>query len=252
MKIRRGMALGAVLAVTAGGSMAFAATETSSDVITACSDNKSVRIVASATDCKKNEQVVTWNRQGPVGPAGPAGAPGAPGLNGIDGRDGIDGTNGRDGEDGAPGRDGVDGKDGRDGVDGTNGTGHGSADRGPAGNPLSLDFGPRDFTDSSIETFPGETLMHVSAMVNVQSAQLAGAVNCILEMDPDPNITFKTVGATVSLRPFEQKAVPLLGFASVAAPGIYRANIHCSTPDSGMSIEGSMIHLLATGGRPLG
>jgi hypothetical protein len=83
----------------------------------ACSRNKRgwLRLVHSASECRKNERAVAWNESGPpgepgpvgaVGPAGPAGPPGAdgaPGPAGAQGPQGPQGERGPQGPKGDPG-----------------------------------------------------------------------------------------------------------------------------------------------------
>src|SRR5438874_1397346 len=54
----------------------------------------SLRLVSQGTVCKKNEQLVTWNAQGPQGDAGQQGAQGNSGTSGLNGADGAPGLNG--------------------------------------------------------------------------------------------------------------------------------------------------------------
>jgi hypothetical protein len=66
------------LALSALGVVAFAA---DGGTITACvkKGNGDVRFVSSASECKHNETVTTFNQTGPAGPPGSAGPPGPAG-----------------------------------------------------------------------------------------------------------------------------------------------------------------------------
>ena len=67
----------AFLAVAAG--VGYASIPSSSGTISACRDNKGVLRVIDAEagqTCANNQQLLTWNQQGPAGPPGPAGISG--------------------------------------------------------------------------------------------------------------------------------------------------------------------------------
>ena len=72
-----------ILALAGGG--AFAAHATAhrhhGGVINACVNRHGgrVRVVPGPNACRRGEQSLAWNVQGPAGPPGPAGADGAPG-----------------------------------------------------------------------------------------------------------------------------------------------------------------------------
>ena len=122
---RRWALLGGFAAVAMVAGIGSAAVPAPAGTITACVKTKggdddggskgSIRIVGSASDCKKNEQALSWNQQGPAGaagptgaagvagPAGPAGAKGDAGPQGPQGDEGPQGPKGDDGADGAPG-----------------------------------------------------------------------------------------------------------------------------------------------------
>jgi hypothetical protein len=93
----------------------------SGGVLVACAktNDGSLRLVTSSSDCRQQETAVQWNQQGPQGaqgPQGPAGPQGATGDAGPQGPAGPAGPAGADGKDGVNGTDGVNGKDGKDGV----------------------------------------------------------------------------------------------------------------------------------------
>jgi hypothetical protein len=114
----RTIAVGLAAFVLAGGSAAFAthrAPIPSADgTITACFtwDGDDLRIVSSASKCKRKERVLTWNLQGPAGPAGEQGAPGAQGPAGADGALGTMGPAGPAGSTGPAGPAGPQGPQG--------------------------------------------------------------------------------------------------------------------------------------------
>src|SRR5918993_5642059 len=85
-RIRRSVvqaaALGiAVLALTVGGATAgLDAVAVENGVIKACRHKSGILLIPSAgKGCKRSEQALTWNVQGPAGPAGKDGAPGPAG-----------------------------------------------------------------------------------------------------------------------------------------------------------------------------
>ncbi len=130
-----------VLVVAAAGGVAYATTAGSNaeaaGTINACKQsNGAIRIVASAADCGKHEQFLSWNVQGPggtpgpagpagpagpVGPAGPAGPKGDPGASGASGPQGPAGAQGATGPTGATGSQGPTGPTGPQGPAGQNG-----------------------------------------------------------------------------------------------------------------------------------
>ena len=97
------------LALALAGSAALAAHATAhrrhGGVINACVQRHTgrVRIVAGPNACRRGEQPVAWNVQGPAGPPGPAGAPGADGAPGPPGPPGATGAQGPAGATGARG-----------------------------------------------------------------------------------------------------------------------------------------------------
>src|SRR4051794_26649811 len=97
------------LALAFAGSAALAAHATAhrrhGGVINACVQrhNGRVRVVAGPNACRRGEQPVAWNVQGPAGPPGPAGAPGADGAPGPAGAPGTTGAQGPAGATGARG-----------------------------------------------------------------------------------------------------------------------------------------------------
>jgi hypothetical protein len=95
------LVVGAGVAVAAQGT----AHKRANGVIWACAKkgNGHLRVVAGPGRCKRGEQALSWNTQGPPGPAGPAGADGAPGSRGATGAAGPQGAAGPAGADGARG-----------------------------------------------------------------------------------------------------------------------------------------------------
>ena len=88
MKRRVILASLAVAALAAAGTAyGVVSATTDSQTITACVNNDGQLQLAPTRGCKKNEQTLTWNSQGPAGPIGPAGPTGAAGRDGRDGRD---------------------------------------------------------------------------------------------------------------------------------------------------------------------
>src|SRR4026207_2102083 len=73
--------------------MAFSAADSaaqSGQVIYACVHQGSLfpRIIGAPDTCRNNEQLITWNVQGPAGPTGPAGPAGPAGPPGPQGAGG--------------------------------------------------------------------------------------------------------------------------------------------------------------------
>src|SRR5262245_59454897 len=91
-------------------------------VIHACvksgGDAGNVRIVSDPSQCKKNEQALRWNTEGPAGPAGPAGAAGPAGPAGDTGATGATGGQGLVGPAGPQGAQGPAGPQGPQGPQG--------------------------------------------------------------------------------------------------------------------------------------
>src|SRR5215208_7853565 len=83
----------ATTAVLVSGGVA-AAGGVSEGTINACVKNGDVRVVGSASDCKKNEKALTWNQRGPEGPKGDRGVKGEAGAVGPAGPAGPKGADG--------------------------------------------------------------------------------------------------------------------------------------------------------------
>lgn len=47
-----------------------------SEVVACANKRGKLRVVSAGATCKKNEQALSWNREGPTGPIGPSGPPG--------------------------------------------------------------------------------------------------------------------------------------------------------------------------------
>jgi len=87
-----------ILALAGGGALAAHATahKRHNGVINACVNRHTgrVRVVAGPNACRRGEQPLAWNVQGPAGPPGPAGVDGAPGPAGPPGAPGAQGPAG--------------------------------------------------------------------------------------------------------------------------------------------------------------
>jgi lamin tail-like protein/collagen triple helix repeat protein len=92
-----------------------------------------LRVVKSASDCKRNERIVTWNEQGPAGPPGPAGPAGAQGPAGAPGPQGPAGPAGPPGPKGDAGAAGATGPAGPAGAQGPAGSPGPAGPQGPPG-----------------------------------------------------------------------------------------------------------------------
>src|SRR5947207_9637941 len=87
----------AVLLIAIASASTYAWARTKADAtIQACVSNAdgSVRVVAVAGACKKNEAPLEWSQQGPAGATGAGGAQGAAGRDGRDGAQGPQGSPG--------------------------------------------------------------------------------------------------------------------------------------------------------------
>jgi collagen type I alpha len=97
----------------------------SNALINACVKKKDgrVRVVGAAAACRRNEQPLSWNAQGPAGPAGATGKAGATGPAGAPGPAGAAGAKGDPGARGATGAAGPAGRAGPTGPQGPAGAG---------------------------------------------------------------------------------------------------------------------------------
>ena len=86
----------------------YAVTKAEIGAITACiQKNGLVHFIGTGfkrSDCKKNEQLVTWNTQGATGPQGPVGPMGSQGPIGLQGEPGLAGSQGETGAVGSQGQ----------------------------------------------------------------------------------------------------------------------------------------------------
>ena len=114
---------GVLGASVAGAGIAIAGDDTGA-TITACvhTQNGETRIVGSESDCRKAEEPLTWNVEGPAGPVGPAGPEGPAGPVGADGPAGPAGPEGPTGPEGPAGPTGPMGPQGPMGPPGPAGT----------------------------------------------------------------------------------------------------------------------------------
>jgi len=85
-----------IMVAIAIGGIAYAAIPGSDGVIRGCyqKNSGSLRIVDSASECKKNERAISWNQKGQPGPPGPAGLRGPSGPKGDQGPPGPQGPKG--------------------------------------------------------------------------------------------------------------------------------------------------------------
>jgi len=125
------LATGATIALTVGGSTAYAAvagSPVSSGVVHGCYTNAEVNgshalvLQDAGTTCPKGTTAVSWNQTGPAGPVGPAGPAGATGATGPAGAAGPAGPAGATGPAGGVGPEGPQGPAGTSSVDALNGT----------------------------------------------------------------------------------------------------------------------------------
>ncbi len=151
--VRRPLLLLAALLVLAAGA-ALAGHNTprrAKGVIFACAQKQGgrLRVVAAAGSCRRGEQALAWNIQGPEGKRGPSGADGSQGPSGASGAAGARGATGASGPAGAAGAAGARGPAGPTGpagprlasLDELNGT----ACHAPGGaGTLSIAYGATD------------------------------------------------------------------------------------------------------------
>src|SRR5262245_35167679 len=88
-RVLRGAAhLGGIAAILltgwAGTSVAVASGAEPTGIIQGCLNihNGRLRVVEGDTVCRRNEELISWNQQGPAGAPGPAGSAGASGVSG--------------------------------------------------------------------------------------------------------------------------------------------------------------------------
>jgi hypothetical protein len=130
-----GTVLGGLALMAATSGVAVAAIPGGDDPIQACyhEQNGNLRIVSTASDCRKQEQAITWNKTGPVGPKGDPGPIGPQGPKGDTGPQGPQGETGPQGLKGDTGPQGVQGETGPQGLKGDTGDRGLQGERGPQG-----------------------------------------------------------------------------------------------------------------------
>ena len=135
----RAIVIACVTAFAVASATAFAGAGARADgVIVGCQKPGKgfLRVVRDASDCRRNERVVTWNERGPAGAqgaAGPAGAPGPAGPQGPKGDTGAAGAVGPAGPIGPAGAAGAAGQAGPVGAAGPAGAQGPAGPQGPAG-----------------------------------------------------------------------------------------------------------------------
>jgi large repetitive protein len=118
----RAIVIAGIVAIALASTTALAGAGSSADgVIVACQKPGKgfLRVVRDASDCKRNERLMSWNERGPAGPAGPAGAPGPIGPAGPAGPTGAAGAAGPPGPAGPQGPAGPPGAASLAALDGT-------------------------------------------------------------------------------------------------------------------------------------
>jgi hypothetical protein len=148
MKLQRyvsifALVVGVPTLVMAHDDQHFSSVPTPTTKVQVCMNSGSgeIRVVAAATQCRRNEASFAWNLVGPMGPAGPAGSVGAIGAMGPIGPRGMQGIPGADGAPGAIGATGLTGPQGLNGFDGAQGPAGAAGPRGETGA-----MGPIGFT----------------------------------------------------------------------------------------------------------
>ena len=151
--------------VVAGVAYAGSSTLNGSDVIRGCvAPSGDLKIVDSGS-CKKNEDALSWNQQGPAGAAGAKGDTGAQGLAGPAGPAGAKGDTGAQGPAGPAGPAGAKGDTGP---------------QGPAG-PTGA-TGPIGATGATGATGPSDTYFAKGAVVTASGS--AVAITAHLDLPP--------------------------------------------------------------------
>jgi hypothetical protein len=91
------LALAGAVAAVGATTVSGAAAGDDENIIHACRHPQGgwLRVVSSATACKKRERAISWNKEGPQGPAGPQGEPGPAGPPGEKGPPGPQGEPGK-------------------------------------------------------------------------------------------------------------------------------------------------------------
>ncbi len=123
---RRKVAASAVsVAVVGGGilvaNLAFASSTPTTTIMACSSRSGELRLVSSASDCRREETFVQWNVVGPQGAMGPTGAKGSTGAVGATGPKGASGAVGPKGSTGPAGAVGPQGPTGPKGATGSPG-----------------------------------------------------------------------------------------------------------------------------------
>ena len=123
------------LAVASATAFAGAGARVADGVIVGCQKPGKgfLRVVRDASDCRRNERIITWNERGTAGPQGPAGPAGAPGPAGLQGPKGDTGAAGAVGPAGPIGPAGPAGAAGAAGQAGPAGPAGPAGAQGPAG-----------------------------------------------------------------------------------------------------------------------
>jgi hypothetical protein len=154
---RSGRVAAIVVTVIAGAAgVAYATnavTRTDTSTIQACEkSNGDIRIVSGPSDCKANEQLLTWNVEGAAGPAGPPGPAGPKGDTGAAGPPGPAGAAGATGPIGPTGPAGPTGPKGDTGATGATGPAGPTGATGPTG-----PAGPDAVADAFVNRFGTNT-----------------------------------------------------------------------------------------------
>src|SRR5215813_8664388 len=115
---RKLVAPAAVLVLAAGIGVASAGIPSGGGKIFGCyaKNGGALRVVAAGKKCKKTENAVFWNQQGPKGDPGTAGSSGGSPQKGAQGQSGANGAKGDKGPKGDPGPKGAKGDAGASGL----------------------------------------------------------------------------------------------------------------------------------------
>jgi hypothetical protein len=218
------VAVGLVVLVGASATALAGGSAKADGVIVACQKPGKgfLRVVRDASDCRRNERVVTWNRQGPAGPAGaqgPAGARGPAGPEGPAGPAGAAGAQGMPGPAGAPGPAGPKGDVGAQGPAGPAGPAGAQGPPGPQGPAGAASLAALDGTACTRFDGAGGTLDVVVGSSNVIE------MRCVNGGSPPPPPPPTGGDLVINEIDYDQVGADTAGFVEIANVGTEAASL---------------------------
>lgn len=179
-----------------------------------------LRVVREASDCRRNERVITWNERGPAGPQGPAGPAGAQGAVGPPGPKGDTGAAGATGPAGPIGAIGPAGPAGAAGPAGPAGPAGAQGPAGPQGPAGAASLGALDGTACTRFDAAAGTLDVVVTSANlIELRCLAGGT------PPPPPPPPPTSTLVINEIDYDQVGADTGGFVEVANKGSSAATL---------------------------